>query len=200
MGTRLAWGVTLWLVRPVYVVLELVVAAATTGDYHLATDTVSDLGALGCSAEYCSPRHDLMNGTFVVTGLLLALGALLLTRRLGAAVTALLVVAGLSTVATGLAPVDRDAVLHTAAAAPLFVCQPLALCLLGARLRPTYAGTGLVLVLTGLVTATAALGFVLGVGPAGVLERVALWPVLVVLAWAAVVLAVRSRDDERVRG
>ena len=43
---RLAWGAVLWLLRPAYVVLELVVAAATTGDYRLDRDTVSDLGAL----------------------------------------------------------------------------------------------------------------------------------------------------------
>lgn len=70
------------------------------------------------------------------------------------------------------------------AAAPLFVAQPLALIVLGARLRnnrPLLAGA---LLAAGVVTGTAAVSFVLsGDGPAsGVLERLALWPVLVGLA------------------
>jgi hypothetical protein len=73
----------LWLLCPAYIVLELFVVAATTGEYHLADDTVSDLGAVACSPEDCSPQHELMNGTFVATGRLLPLGALLLAARLG---------------------------------------------------------------------------------------------------------------------
>lgn len=192
MGAPLTLGAGLWLVRPAYILVELVVAAATTGDYHLAHDTVSDLGAAGCSPASCSPRHELMNSTFVGVGLLLALGAVLLATRLGPVVTGLLVVAGLSSVGTGLAPVDEDARLHALAAAPLFVCQPLALLLLARALRREHVWLARVLLVTGLVTAAAAVGFLLVGGAAagvGVLERVALWPVLVALAAVAPVLA-----------
>ena len=196
MGGRLSWGAGLLLVRPAYVVVELLVAAATTGRYSLRDDTVSDLGAARCSPVSCSPWHDLMNGTFVVVGLLLALGAVALAPQLGRAVTALLVVAGLSTVATGLAPVDGDGTLHALAASPLFVCQPLALLLLGGRLRRPHPRVAGALLLTGSTSAAAAVGFLLvgdGVG-AGLLERLALWPVLVALAAAAAVL-VPDRSD-----
>ena len=184
MTRRLTWGAGLWLLRPAYIVLELIVAAGTTGGYRLADDPVSDLGAVECTRAFCSPRHELMNGTFVGTGLLLALGAVLLAARLGPAVTVLLVVAGLSSVATGLAPVDQDATLHVLAATPLFVCQPLALLLLARALRPTHGRLAGALLLTGTVTAAAAVGFLLvgnGAG-AGLLERLALWPVLLALA------------------
>lgn len=193
MRRRLVCGAALWLLRPAYIVLELVVAAATTGEYHIVDDTVSDLGAVACTPEYCSPWHELMNGTFVGTGLLLAVGALLLASRLGAIVTVLLVVSGLSSVATGLAPVDRDATLHALAAAPLFVCQPLALCFLAVVLRHRHRRLAASVFLTALATAAAAVGFIVSDARIGVFERLALWPVLVALAAvAAVVLAERG--------
>ena len=189
MGGRLTWGAVLWLVRPAYVGVELVVAAATTGGYRLADDTVSELGTARCSVASCSPLHELMNGTFVAVGLLLALGAVLLAERLGTVVTALLVAAGLSTVATGLAPLDVDATLHAVAATPLFVCQPLALLLLARRLRPAHVRLAGALLVTGGVTGVAAVGFIAGEGAGmGALERLALWPVLFALAAVAVVV------------
>lgn len=121
------WGALALLVRPLYIASELVVAAATSGGYSFVSDSVSRLGEVGCSAAYCSPRHELMNGSFIGFGLLLAGGALLLARSLGPWVTGLLVVSGLSSVATGLAPLDQDATLHAMAATPLFVAQPVAL-------------------------------------------------------------------------
>lgn len=195
MERRLAWGAGMLLVRPAYVALELVVAAGTTGDYSLLHDTVSDLGALDCAATYCSPWHDLMNGTFVGTGLLLAGGAALLAPRFGRVVTGLLVVAGFSSVATGLAPIDQGATAHALAAAPLFVCQPVALLLLARRVRGSHPRLTVALGLTGAGTAAAAVGFILAGGEsggAGLLERLALWPVLFALAGAAVALRGRT--------
>lgn len=181
------WGTLALLVRPAYVATEVLVVAATTGGYGFARDTVSRLGEVGCSAAYCSPRHELMKGSFVVFGVLLAAGATLLHRRLGPLVTALLVVSGLSSVATGLAPQDQGATLHPLAAAPLFVAQPLALLLLGARVRQAQPRTARALTTTGVVTAAAAVAFIaFGDTPVtGALERLALWPVLVALAWWA---------------
>ncbi|WP_203338025.1 DUF998 domain-containing protein [Nocardioides limicola] len=181
------WGALALLMRPAYIAIEFVVAAATTGRYSFLSDSVSRLGEVGCLATYCSPRHELMNGSFMVFGALLAGGAVLLARSLGPWVTGLLVVSGLSSVATGLAPLDQDATLHAMAAAPLFVAQPIALILLSARVRhdgPRLAGA---LLAAGAVTGTAAVLFVLsGDNPAsGALERLALWPVLIVLAWFA---------------
>lgn len=172
------------LVRPAYIPTEFVVAAATTGGYSFLSDSVSRLGEVGCSAAYCSPRHEMMNGSFVVFGVFLAGGAVLLSRPLGMWVTGLLVVSGLSSVATGLAPLDEDATVHAIAAAPLFVAQPVALVVLGSRLRKDRPRLARALVATGAVTGTAAVAFVLsGDGPsAGALERLALWPVLVGLA------------------
>jgi hypothetical membrane protein len=200
-GDRTArWGALALLVRPAYIAIELVVAAATTGGYSVVADSVSRLGEVGCSAAYCSPHHELMNGSFMVFGALLAGGAVLLARSLGPWVTGLLVVSGLSSVATGLAPLDHDATRHAIAAAPLFVAQPIALILLGARCRNDRPGLAWALLTAGAVTAAAAALFVLsGDRPtSGALERLALWPVLVgVAGFAWTRLARRGQSTPR---
>ena len=182
-------GALAFLLRPTYIATEVVTAAATTGGYSFVSDSVSRLGEVGCSAAYCSPRHEVMNGSFMAYGVLLAGGALLLARPLGPWVTGLLVVAGGSSYAAGLAPLDQDATLHAIAATPLFVGQPLALLLLGLRVREDRPRLSTALLATGAVTAAAAVGFIVSGDDlaAGALERLALWPVLFGLAgfaWA----------------
>jgi hypothetical membrane protein len=177
-------GAVAFLLRPTYIATEVVTAAATTGGYSFVSDSVSRLGEVGCSDVYCSPRHDVMNGSFMAYGVLLAGGALLLARPLGPWVTGLLVVSGVSSYATGLAPLDQDATLHAIAATPLFVGQPLALLVLGHRLRHERPRLAKGLLATGIVTASAAVGFIASGDDraAGALERLALWPVLLGLA------------------
>ncbi|MCY7397107.1 MAG: DUF998 domain-containing protein [Nocardioides sp.] len=173
--TRQQWGARLWLVRPVYFLVELVVAAAAVR-YSFVDDTVSDLGAV-----LTSPWHLLMNAAFVGFGLLMALGAVLLAGRFGAGVTVLLVVSGASSAAVGLVPVDVHPGLHVVVAAPVFVAQPLALVLLGRRTRTP------ALVLAGVVSLLAGVGF-LGLDlthGSGAIERLALWPTFVALALLA---------------
>ena len=196
------WGALALLVRPVYIATEFTVAAATTGGYSFLAASVSRLGKVGCSAAFCSPRHELMNGSFMCFGALLAGGAVLLARSLGPWVTGLLVVSGLSSVATGLAPLDQNGTLHAIAATPLFVAQPIALIVLGARLRRDRPRLAWALLTTGAVTGAAAMTFVLtGDGPAsGALERLALWPVLVGLAGMAWTMHARrgqAKFDDR---
>ncbi len=178
------WGALALLVRPVYIATEFVVAAATTGGYSFLADSVSRLGEVGCSDTCCSPRHELMNGSFMAFGALLAVGAVLLARPLGPWVTGLLVVSGLSSIATGLAPLDQNATLHAIATVPLFLAQPIALVMLGTRMRTDRSRLGGALLTTGAVTGVSAVSFVLsGNGPvSGGLERLVLWPVVVGLA------------------
>lgn len=182
-------GALAFLLRPTYIATEVVTAAATAGGYSFVSDSVSRLGEVGCSAAYCSPRHEVMNGSFMAYGVLLAGGALLLMRPLGPWVTGLLVVSGVSSYATGLTPLDQDATLHAIAATPLFVCQPLALLLLGWHVREQRPRLSKALLATGAVTAAAAVGFIVSGDDlaGGALERLALWPVLLGLAgfaWA----------------
>jgi hypothetical membrane protein len=173
-------GAVALMLRPTYIATEVVTAAATTGGYSFVADSVSKLGEVGCSEAYCSPRHEVMNGSFMGYGVLLAGGALLLAKPLGPWVTGLLVVSGVSSYATGLAPLDQDATLHAIAATPLFLLQPLALMGLGHRIRHDQPRLAKALLATGIVTAAAAVGFIVSGDEqaAGALERLALWPVL----------------------
>ena len=177
-------GAIAFLLRPTYIATEIVTAAATTGGYSFVSDSVSKLGEVGCSEGYCSPRHEVMNGSFMGYGVLLAGGALLLAKPLGPWVTGLLVVSGVSSYATGLAPLDQDATLHALAATPLFVAQPVVLLALGHRLREERPTLAKALFVTGAITAAAAVGFIVSGDDraAGALERLALWPVLFGLA------------------
>ena len=61
-------GALVFLLRPTYIAAEVVTAAATTGGYSFVSDSVSRLGEVGCSAAYCSPRHEVMNGSFMAYG------------------------------------------------------------------------------------------------------------------------------------
>lgn len=71
-----------------YFVAEAAVISAWAGPepYSRATGFISDLGAVSCGGyedrAVCSPLHVLMNVSFVVQGLALVLGALLLTAGL----------------------------------------------------------------------------------------------------------------------
>lgn len=190
-------GALLWVLQPLYLVAELVVAARARG-YSLVGDTISDLGATSCRGGWpmpaCSPWHETMNTSFVGWGLILAIGALLLhaylPARPGSTISTLLwVVAGLGSVATGLLPVNESPGLHYAVAAPLFVAQPVALLVLGRAVRgrsPTLASYAL-LTGAGCALATALfLALPAAAGLDGLLERLALWPVKVTVAVLAV--------------
>jgi len=183
-----------------YILVELLVAARATA-YSLVDDTISDLGAHPCpplglaavkatdaaEAAMCSAAPALMNTAFVVFGALLAAGAVLLVPsfprgRLPAAALLLWVVAGVSGVGTGLAPVDTHPALHGWVSSPAFVAQPLALLVMGwvlgrgHRQHRWLAGSALVV---GVVSGAgaAAFGVLLGEPYAtGLVERLALWP------------------------
>ncbi len=189
---RRTLGAWLLLLQPVVVVVQLVVAARwAAGEFDLTVNTISDLGAVGCTtigAAYgpvavCSPWHALMNGAFVVIGAALAVGAALVAPdlahgRLTRLASALLVVSGISSLAVGLVPLDQDPDLHTLVALPVFVAQPVALVLLGLGLRTGSTAVARALLAAGLVAVAgaAAFGLTLVTGdPGGLYERIGLW-------------------------
>lgn len=183
MPTASRWGALALVARPLYIATEIFVAAAVIGDYSLLADTVSRLGETGCAPDYCSVRHAWMNGSFVAFGLLLAGSAVTLSRRLGPWATGLLVVSGLSSVATGLTPQDQHATAHVIAATPLFVAQPAALVALAFHIRDEQPILARVMLGGGVVTGAGAAAFILaGDEYAGLFERLALWPVVILLS------------------
>ncbi|MEJ2869830.1 DUF998 domain-containing protein [Actinomycetospora sp. OC33-EN08] len=157
--------------QPLYIVVELLVAAAAVTSYDLVSSTISELGVAALS-----PGHVVMNGAFVLFGVTLVLGAVLGDPPSPTA-RVLWVVAGLSSVATGLAPLDTAPVAHLVVSAPVFLAQPVALLLTGTALRSRIA------IALGAVSIVASAVFLLGLAPdlGGLLERLALWPGYLVL-------------------
>lgn len=181
--------------QPVTILCEVVAAAASRAPYSFAHNTISDLGATTCTdiaypfgpVPVCSPLHAVVNGGFVLGGVLLVVGVLaarpLLPRGPMREVGAwALVVAGVSSGATGLVPLDVDVPLHYLVSLPVFVAQPLGLLAWGWALRPEApAWLGRVGIATGLLCLAATVMFLVLEGQPqhlGTLERLALWPAL----------------------
>lgn len=143
-----------------YFVAEAAVIGAWAGQqpYSRRTGYISDLGAAGCGVfdgrDVCSPAHVLMNASFVVQGIGMMVGALLLGTALlctaarpgaqfrlvpagrvpwAAAISAraLTAAAGAGTVLVGLVPEDAGSVWHAVGAIMYFAAGGLALVLLG---------------------------------------------------------------------
>ncbi|MCO4239086.1 DUF998 domain-containing protein [Pseudarthrobacter sp. MDT3-28] len=214
-----------------YFVAEAAVIGAWGGPqpYDRRTGYISDLGALHCGIydgrDVCSPLHWLMNASFVVQGLGMLLGALLLgsgllcvAARAGArvqpgrrkpwqaavAVRVLTGAAGAGTMIVGLVPEDVGSGWHFVGALMYFLAGALALLLLGVLwLRQTPLGW--FVLVCGLVSLAALVtGGLTGldVPEPGTLERLMGYPVTVGVAAAGLVIAQRvhrHRKEERAR-
>lgn len=202
-ASRTRWAGLLLVLQPLYLLAELVAAAAVTVPYSLVSNTISDLGAVTCTeigypygpVPVCSPLHALVNGAFIVFGLLLAVAAILWRgnpgrRGWGTAAVVCWVIAGLSSIGTGLTPLDQQLELHVLASTPVFLAQPVALVLTGIALRGHDRRLAISGIVLGVLTLIAAVAFFLtaGVtGAGGLLERLVLWPAylwLAALGWA----------------
>ncbi|HIZ36573.1 MAG TPA: DUF998 domain-containing protein [Candidatus Ruania gallistercoris] len=208
LRTRRRLGAALWLVQPLYLVVELVAASMSTAPYSLLHHTISDLGATTCTTigypsqdvAVCSPAHLAVNASFVLFGVAMAVGALLLRpwlprSRWSTAAVVLWVVAGMSSIGSGLTPLDQLLELHAMVSTPGIVLSGVATALTGAALLRSWAQHWWWLVLVGAINALAGALMVvrLEVQWGGLIERIALWPSFVVCAVVAVaVLGRRS--------
>jgi hypothetical protein len=112
--TRYRWGAIAWLLTLQFFVAETVVQLRTGGGYRRADDVISDLGTSASAAPL------LMNGSFVVQGLLIGAGAVLLRPALaglgGRVASASLTAAAVGVVLVGIFPLDGQEDLHQAGA------------------------------------------------------------------------------------
>lgn len=205
-----------------YFVVQVVVAAGWTSHYSLHDNYISDLGNTACGPfavphgpvlQVCSPGHAAMNTSFVITGILTIVGAILLrttwpARRIATAATVLWVIAGLGKIVVGVVPENTDTGLHLLGAFNIPITS-IAILLLGLAYRrtaPGQAASAIVLAILGLVgtiLSTAGQFFpvlYLGLGVGGA-ERLAGYPgnLWMLITGALVVLAFR-RDTNAYRG
>jgi hypothetical membrane protein len=195
LDRRVVLGAACWTLTVVFFVGQAIAQAGSKAPYSLLDNEISDLGVSTCGpisaanyhATVCSPLHVVMNATFVVTGLLVLLGAVATwrawpRRRLSTVGLVLLVLAGAGQALAGLRPEDVNFGLHVLGAIFGIAGADVALILLGIavwRARRWIGVAGVVLGALGIA------GFLL-MGSAqsldvgtGALERVAGYPSVV---------------------
>ena len=187
-GHRYRWGGLAWLLTLQFFVVEAV-AALRYGGYSYAQNVISDLGTA------TSPAAALMNTSFVVQGLLIAAGAVLLAPGLAGngrkVARTLLPLAGLGVLLVGVFHSDSSDTLHSIAATVYFVAGALGVIALAYGVRARSEGLGTVLAVIGLLGLVGTVFFggavFLFLGEGG-MERVAGYALPVALPIAGVVL------------
>lgn len=213
-----------------YFVVEAAVIGAWAGPepYSRRTGLISDLGALRCGEyagrEVCSPAHLLMNASFVVQGIGMMVGALLLNSAVigvaasvgarrtdapgrrppfAAALTAraLSLAAGAGTVVVGLVPEDVGSGWHLAGAIAYFAGGGLALVLVGWLWRARTPLGWFIFACGAVALAALITGGVtrMHVPEPGTLERFMGYPITIGMAALGLVVAQRVGRELRAR-
>jgi hypothetical membrane protein len=203
-------GPVLYVTSIQYFAIQLIVALQWSPPYSLSRNTISDLGSTACgtwNGRYvCSPLHSLMNASFVVLGITMILGSVLISRnfasgRAAAAGFAAMAISGVGVIMVGFFPENSESTLHELGAAIPFVLGNASLIILAlsfkmpAVLRAYFFLSG-VMALLGL--AAFASSHYLGLGEGG-MERVVAYPQTVCLVVIGCYLAARSSALARPR-
>ncbi len=192
-GDRYPWlGPTIWTLSAQYFLAQIVVAAAWHSSYSLTRNTISDLGNTVCGqyggSYVCSPRHSLMNASFIALGFTMAVGSLLIYQeftehagleRIGAFLGfSCLAIAGLGTFFVGTFPENTVSVMHVTGAGLAIGVGNVGILVLGLTLTLP-RGIRVTMMFLGAVSIVALVLFAthsyLGIG-AGSMERVAAYP------------------------
>lgn len=182
-------GPIMWVLALQYFVVQLIVAAAWPKPYDWANNLISDLGAVQTCGEYmgryvCSPLSPLMNLSFIVFGITIAVGSVLIytafkrdrATRIGFFFMAF---CGIATALVGLIPLDVSESWHMIVATPALLVGNLAIVILAVALRGVRTWFRIFSYLCGFVSLLAfalfAAGNDLGIG-LGNMERVISYP------------------------
>lgn len=217
-------GAWLWMATLIQIVGQAVVAAAWPEPYSITRNAISDLGVVTCGPFdengaqvrwVCSPWHGVFNASMVVTGVFLAVGAVLMAgafprRRTGRAAMIMIVVAGVLVALVGVAPWDVYPAEHDFLATGQALVQWLAMILLAVACRPRggrprdgrhWLGLRIATVITLLVSVIGSVIFVAGLDgvvvpgvPWGIAERLGFDTLTV---WGIVVGSVVLHDLRR---
>jgi hypothetical membrane protein len=209
-------GAALIVATAQFAIAQLVAAAAWNPPYNWSTNVISDLGNTACGpfaihgapTYVCSPRHAVMNTSFVVAGVLLILGTTLLwrlwpARRMTTVALVLWLIAGMGKIIVGFVPENTNASLHTLGATNIIV-SGVAILLLSLAVRrqnPALARAGLTIAIVSLaasflwtVAQSGRSALYLGLG-AGGMERLADYPTDIWLVLVGII-AVFSTSEQ----
>lgn len=177
-------GPLLFVAALQYFIAQAVVAAAWTTQFSLKNNYISNLGNTECG-QYaglyvCSPLYPLMNLSFIVFGITISLGTLLIYRQFARTKLAnvgfsMLFLSGIGSMIVGLFPENTVGSLHVLGAFFGLVVGNMGIGLLGAALKNVHTSVRIYSVLTAAVTLVAFVlfysGIYLGIGLGG-MERV----------------------------
>jgi hypothetical membrane protein len=136
-------GPVFWITSLQFFIVQVIVRMAWATPYSLTQNTISDLGNTACgvyAGRYvCSLLHAWMNTSFIVLGITMMLGSILIYhefRKTAASAVGFgfMALAGLGTLLVGLFAENTIASLHVLGAALPFVIGNLALLILGLAL------------------------------------------------------------------
>jgi hypothetical membrane protein len=178
-------GAGWWALCFQFFVAEQIARLRWPGQYSMSMNWISDLGAAN------SPLHWVMNGSFVLQGVLISVGAILMRRLFPAkwsyrVALLLFLVSGVGVLVVGLASEDRNGQVHQLAALVHLGAGNLAMILIGLAMVTGAARTrfrGVVTLLAGLLGLTALVLLGLGEKDVGTFERLAAYPLTLWLTW-----------------
>jgi len=181
-------GPIIWVLSAQYFAAQIVVAAGWARGYNWAGNFISDLGNTACgqfAGRYvCSPDHALMNASFILLGLTMAVGSLLIYQEFresrGSLMGfSLMALAGLGSVLVGVFPENTVTGLHVLGAFLALGIGDVSLLILARSLTNVRPSFRIFTVWMGIISVVGFLLFTsgahLGVGR-GTLERVASYP------------------------
>lgn len=195
-----------------YFLVQAVVASAWTPAYNWTSNLISDLGNTMCGLYIdryvCSPQHGLMNASFIMLGVTMATGALLIYQefqetKLSLIGFTLMGLAGIGSMLVGLFPENVHATGHFTGAILALVVGNLSIVVLAFGLRKVQPLFKLYSFVSGTVSLVAVVLFELGINfglGQGTIERVVSYPQTIwLIIFGLYMSAVRMRARYAVR-
>ncbi len=205
LAPAVVFGGAAWTLSVVFFVVQGIAQAASVRPFSLTTNLISDLGNTTCSAALCSPLHDLMNGTFIVVGVLHWSGAAATWRAWPGGIRSraglsLLALAGWGLIFAGTFPEDVAPDMHRFGALVGLVSLNVSMMLLGSVLLERVRPLGLGATVAGVVGLISLAMFLIKAPglPSGVWERLADYPGAAMVVVMGAFIVVRAFND-RVR-
>jgi hypothetical membrane protein len=137
-------GPTFWMMSVQYFLIQYIVSSKFKGGYNWSRNTISDLGNSVCGLyngrQVCSPLHEAMNASFIVLGITIMIGAVLIyeefkENRYSAIGFLFMGLAGFGSIFVGLFPENDPGKYHELGALLPFVLGNISLLMLGIFLK-----------------------------------------------------------------